>query len=47
MAFFCNPLVRHPELGDGSPEIGTVLNSKILRAKRRAQDGGPGELRFF
>ena len=38
------PQVRHPERSEGSSEVGTVLNSEILRAKRCAQDDVPGEL---
>ncbi len=30
---------RHPERSEGSPEVGTVLNSENRRAKRRAEDG--------
>ncbi len=37
-------LVRHPEHSEGSPEIATVLNFEILRAKKRAQDDAPGHV---
>ena len=37
-------LVRHPEHSEGSPELATVLNFEILRAKKRAQDHAPGHV---